>query len=194
MPSGRRTPSTLITSAPREPRSCVATGPAQKAVRSVIRMSDNGSASAPAAAGPVGPRWPVDAAVVRAQSRWPSGRPGRDRVAAIRHPRLQHPELGFDEHAALHEVVDRRQRGRGCDGGHRDSECHREIDDLLGGAGLRPLGDHADELVAARDAPGHRGQLRVVDQVGAIDHHQEVLELLRGDGAEADHAVGRGDD
>src|SRR5208283_4214131 len=48
MPSGRRTPSTLITSAPRAPRNWVATGPAQKAVKSVTRMSDNGSASASA--------------------------------------------------------------------------------------------------------------------------------------------------
>lgn len=46
MPSGRRTPSTLITSAPRAPSSCVATGPAQNAVKSVIRTSDSGSASA----------------------------------------------------------------------------------------------------------------------------------------------------
>ena len=42
--------------------------------------------------------------------------------------------------------------------------------------------------------PGERSQLGVVDQIGALDHHQKVLELLRGDGAEADHAVGGGDD
>lgn len=42
MPSGRRTPSILITSAPRAPSSWVATGPAQNAVRSVTRMPDSG--------------------------------------------------------------------------------------------------------------------------------------------------------
>ena len=94
----------------------------------------------------------------------------------------------------LHEMVDGRQCGRGCYGGHRNPERHREIDDLLGGARQGPFGDHADEFVAALDPASERRQFRVVDQVGPIDHHQEVLELLRGDGAEADQSVGGGDD
>ena len=141
------------------------------------------------------PTGPVDAAVVGAQRRRPgSGRPRRDRVAAIRHPRGDHARLRFDEHAPLHEVVDGRQRRRGGYGGHRNPERHREIDDLPRAAGQRPFGDHADELVAALDPAGERRQLRILDQVGTIDHHQEILELLCRDGAEADQPVGGGDD
>ena len=144
---------------------------------------------------PPGPRRPLDAAVVRAQRRRTGAWcPGLDRVAAIRHPRRNHAGLRFDEHPPLHEVVDRLQGGRGGDGGHRNPERGRELHDLLRGAGQGPFGDHADEFVAAPDPAGERRQLGVVDKVGTIDHHQEVLKLLRGDGAEADHAVGGGDD
>ena len=53
-----------------------------------------------------------------------------------------------------------------------------------------PLMDDGQELVTSADATGERGQLGVVEQVGSVDEDQEVLELLRGDGAEADQAVG----
>ena len=91
-------------------------------------------------------------------------------------------------------MVKGRQCGRGGDRRHRNPECHRQVDDLLRGAGQRPLRHHADELVAALDPASERRQLGVVDQVGAIDQHQEVLELLCRDSAEADQAIGGGND
>ncbi len=45
MPSGRRRPSTLITSPPSEARVCVATGPAQNAVKSTTRRPASGRAA-----------------------------------------------------------------------------------------------------------------------------------------------------
>ncbi len=51
MPSGRLSPSTFTTSAPSEPSTRLPAGPAQKAVKSMTRMSASGWATVPVTAG-----------------------------------------------------------------------------------------------------------------------------------------------
>ena len=60
-------------------------------------------------------------------------------VASVGHARLGHSARGFDEDATLDEVVDLHHRIGCADGRHGDSQCHGEVDDLVGGAGFRPV-------------------------------------------------------
>ena len=192
MPSGLRTPSILMTSAPNDANTWVATGPAQKAVKSATLIPDSGRASA--RAGPCGsssrgsqctrPR------VARPGPEASPAHGGRSRNFG-RAPGANDSPRGFDEDATLDEVVDLHHRCRSTDGRDRDAQRHGQLEDLVSGAGFRPPRNHGQEFVAASHPPGHRRKLFVVEKVRPIDQHQEVLKLLSGDRAEPDHPVGR---
>ena len=181
--------STLMTSAPRQPSACGATGPAHHAVQSTTRMPSSGSRHGcrlPRA----GPGRPVD--VARCWPRW--ARPRRLDAAEIRYgTRGWHEPAGGArlEHAPLDEMLepgDRRAvraRGRsGCVARPRrrgpQPSCALRGVVVHGARGTRRGAEPEVD-------PRH---LRIVEPVRAADHHAEVLELLGAVGGEDDVAVG----
>ncbi len=189
MPSGRWTASTLTTSAPRAARVTLADGPAQKQVRSTTRTPVSGRSPRTPVVG-VRPGVPVDRAGVLAQ---PGGGP-EVRAGVVTEP-VGDPGLAavgaVDEDAAGHELLVVDHRRPVADGGDRHPQLGGPTDDLLGRVAGGPGLHGGLELLGPLGADVDVDQGLVGEQVAPLDEHEEVLELLVGDGGEADPAVGR---
>ena len=194
MPSGRRTPSTLMTSAPSDAEHLGGHRPGPK--RGEVGHPDVRTAEGRRGRrGPcrfVGPRQPVHASAVGAQRPEASPAGGAMRVAAVRHPGLQ------DSARRIRRTRRARRSGRpfvtdagvpmGATG-MRNATARSTISSVVRVCVHRVTMARNSSRRSTR--PATDAKLGVVEQVRPIDQHQEVLKLLSGDGAEADHAVGR---
>ena len=87
------------------------------------------------------------------------------------------------------EVVHVRDGGPGSDRRHGDAEGARQIDDLFDGVPSGPCVHGSFHVVAARPTPELLGQPGVGPEVRPLDHHREVLPLLRAEHGEADPSI-----
>ena len=128
-----------------------------------------------------------------AQRRGGTGRPGRSRLrqpvgdAGPAHAGLR----AFDVGAHFAEVVHAGNGRPGADRGDRNTERARQLHDLVDGVLLGPCVHGVLDVVAPGPATQLLGQSRVVGQVRPLDHHREVLPLLRAEHGHPDPAVQR---
>ncbi len=166
-------------------------GPAHHAVQSRMRRPASGSSARRRASG-AGPGARLDRPRVLAQAGRRRAGPERLVVDHVRRP--GHLEVAVrmaDEHAPGAQVRMLEHGAAAVDGRHRDPQQRRLLDDLLGRVRPRVRAHHAVPLVDAALAPEDGRQLLVVEHVGPLDEHEEVVELLAGVGVEADPAVER---
>ena len=124
----------------------------------------------------------------------PRGRPeGRGIliVDAIGRTRMAEASGGIRlEHATARQLLILEHGLPVVDGGHRDPQQRCLLEDLGRRVFARPFVDDFVPLVEAPHPTSDLGQHLVLLQVDAIDHHQEVRELLTRVGTEAHIAVG----
>ena len=112
-------------------------------------------------------------------------------VETVRTARAGQTVGTVEEHAARDHVLVAEDGLAVVHRRHRDPQRGRGLDDLLD---LVMRHEAVDDLLPLDDvhvAAGEPREPRVVEQVGALDEHEEVLELGGGVGVEADEAVAR---
>ena len=113
---------------------------------------------------------------------------GRGVIDAVRATWLTKACRVLDEHTPRCEVLVGQQARAVAHGGDRNAQRTREIDDLVDGVLEHPSRNDAGPISATL-ATTERRELGIVDEIGALDHDEEVLKHLRRVRVEADVAV-----
>ena len=112
------------------------------------------------------------------------------RRAEERRARVREPAAGVaGEEPAIGERLELRQGSAIEDRRRRNAEHGCPFDDLRNLVLLGPPVDDGAQLRLVGDAGAGAVELGVVDEIRAVDHRQEVVPLLRGEGRQPDKAV-----
>ncbi|CAB5018423.1 unannotated protein [freshwater metagenome] len=133
-----------------------------------------------------GPRGERTAGFVERRRRL--GHEGRRVIDDVGRTWLHEPTWVLDEDAAGSKVFVLQDVRPVEHGRHRDAQRARELDDLVDGVLPHPCG-HDPGPFGPPCATTERGEVRVVEQIGPLDHQEEALEHLSGVRVEADKPV-----
>ena len=192
MPSGRVTDSTWITSAPSAASIADADGPAHHAVRSRTLTPCSGSVVRRGSPGALGGRGTI---VPVCSPRRGDGR-GGGAALAVDPPRTRRGTRNVPVGSSTSEP-----RAFACSNSTTAGPSHTGATGMRSSAASattsavvcfgREVVDDPVPLLPVHDAVRDRRPVAVLDEVGALDHQEEAVELGAGVGVEADVAVGR---